>query len=71
MTAIQSGLLDQAIIDDRRARIVPKLQAILSADQLKVTQEDLAPFETDGLAPYRRMPMVVALPTDKARSLPS
>lgn len=67
MTAIQSGLLDQAIIDDRRARIVPKLQAILSADQLKVTQEDLAPFETDGLAPYRRMPMVVALPTDKTQ----
>ena len=67
MNAMTQDLLDQTTIAERRARIVPHLQQILSSDQLKVATEDLAPFETDGLAPYRRMPMVVALPETKAQ----
>ena len=71
MNAIASDLLDAATIAERRSRIVPKLSAFLAENQLKVSQEDLAPFETDGLAPYRRMPMVVALPetTEQVRRI--
>ena len=67
MNAMTNTLLDQATIEERRRRIVPRLQQILSPEQLKVATEDLAPFETDGLAPYRRMPMVVALPANKSQ----
>ena len=66
MNAMTQDLLDDATIAERRARIVPRLQAVLSPAQLKHAPEDLRPFETDGLAPYRRLPMVVALPANKA-----
>ena len=67
MNAMTDVLLDETTIAERRARIVPVLSQFLDADQLKHKAEDLRPFETDGLAPYRRLPMVVALPANKTQ----
>ncbi len=42
--------------------IISRLQSILPYHCLLITQEDVKPFETDGLTAYRNTPDVVALP---------
>ncbi|MCC6878164.1 MAG: FAD-binding protein [Rhodocyclaceae bacterium] len=51
--------LDEAEI----ARLVAGLRRILATDSLLVEQEDLVPYECDGLTAYRQLPLLVALPT--------
>ncbi|MBE7460462.1 MAG: FAD-binding protein [Zoogloeaceae bacterium] len=53
--------LDEAGI----ARLVAGLRRILATDSLLVAQEDLVPYECDGLTAYRQLPLLVALPTNE------
>lgn len=47
---------------EHQARIVKALQAVLPAHALLWNQEDVTPYECDGLTAYRQRPLVVALP---------
>ena len=49
------------------ARLIEGLRRILAADALLVEQEDLLPYECDGLTAYRQLPLLVALPTTEAQ----
>ncbi|MEZ5614211.1 MAG: FAD-linked oxidase C-terminal domain-containing protein [Rhodocyclaceae bacterium] len=44
------------------ARLIAGLRRILATDSLLVEQEDLVPYECDGLTAYRQLPLLVALP---------
>ncbi|MBV2263167.1 MAG: FAD-binding protein, partial [Thauera sp.] len=46
-----------------KARVVEALGRVLPAGTLMYDAEDLRPYECDGLAAYRALPLVVALPT--------
>lgn len=50
----------------RRQEIVAGLAALLPADALVTDERELKPFETDGFAAYRRMPLAVVLPKTTA-----
>ncbi len=43
------------------------LAALLHADSLKIAEEDMRPYECDGLSMYRALPKCVALPADEAQ----
>jgi len=45
-----------------RAALLHALHAILPAESVLWEEEDLRPYECDGLSAYRRLPMVVVLP---------
>ncbi len=47
-----------------KAEVLAELQASLPTLTLLHREEDLRPFECDGLAAYRVLPMLVALPSD-------
>jgi glycolate oxidase len=59
----EQGQLSEAGI----ARLIGGLRRILAADALLVEQEDLLPYECDGLTAYRQMPLLVALPATEAQ----
>ena len=46
-----------------KARVVEALNKVLPPGTLMYDTEDLRPYECDGLAAYRALPLVVALPT--------
>jgi len=50
-----------------RARLVAELTRILPPGALLSEQEDLRPYECDGLTAYRQLPLVVALPETEAQ----
>ena len=50
----------------RQAEVVGRLRARLPAESVLHQTEDTRPYECDGLAAYRELPMVVALPADEA-----
>ena len=43
------------------------LSALLPAENLKIAEEDMRPYECDGLSMYRALPKCVALPADEAQ----
>ena len=45
-----------------KVRVVEALSRVLPAGTLMYETEDLRPYECDGLAAYRALPLVVALP---------
>src|SRR3569623_426975 len=45
-----------------RAALLHALHAIFLAESVLWEEEDLRPYECDGLSAYRRLPMVVVLP---------
>ena len=49
------------------ARLIAGLRRILATDSLLVAQEDLIPYECDGLTAYRQLPLLVALPQTEAQ----
>jgi len=51
---------------NRRA-LLDALLAVLPAGALLYEEEDLHPYECDGLSVYRQLPMVVALPDDESQ----
>ena len=55
---------DFAAVD--KARVIEALTRVLPAGALMYDAEDLRPYECDGLAAYRALPLVVALPSTEA-----
>ena len=53
--------------DTDRAALLAELARILPADALLVVNEDVKPYECDGLSAYRQVPMAVALPETEAQ----
>jgi glycolate oxidase len=53
----------------RRAQVAAALRARLPAACVLSDPEDTRPYECDGLAAYRRLPLIVTLPTDEAQVL--
>ena len=56
---------DFSVVD--KARVVEALARVLPPGALMYESEDLRPYECDGLAAYRTLPLVVALPTTEAQ----
>lgn len=52
---------------ERQSQVVQALQAVLPADALLWHNEDITPYECDGLTAYRQRPLVVALPETEAQ----
>jgi glycolate oxidase len=50
-----------------RPALVARLREILPPSALLVDEEDLRPFECDGLTAYRQLPLIVALPENEAQ----
>ena len=50
-----------------RTQLIDKLQQILPEGSLLYNEEDLHPYECDGLSAYRQIPMMVALPDSVAQ----
>ncbi|MET0322995.1 MAG: FAD-linked oxidase C-terminal domain-containing protein [Duganella sp.] len=58
-----------ADIAARRAQVAAALLAVLPARAILSAPEDTRPYECDGLAAYRQLPMIVALPDSEAQVL--
>jgi glycolate oxidase len=58
---------DPALHRARQRQVVAALRALLPAHCLLHAEEDTRPYECDGLAAYRQLPMVVALPETEAQ----
>jgi len=56
-----------AKLAQRRAQVAAALRAVLPARAVLSEPEDTRPYECDGLAAYRQLPMVVALPDSEAQ----
>jgi glycolate oxidase len=56
--------LDGAFDAVDRARLIQRLAGVLPGDRLIISAESMRPYESDGLAAYRSLPAVVALPAD-------
>ncbi|MES2354648.1 MAG: FAD-linked oxidase C-terminal domain-containing protein [Pseudomonadota bacterium] len=48
-----------------RHTLVRELRSLLPADAILHEQEDLKPYECDGLSVYRQLPLIVVLPSDE------
>jgi len=59
---IHSHERDQDFSSVDRAALIASLRDLLPPTALLCEQEDLKPYECDGLSAYRRVPLVVALP---------
>ncbi len=57
---------EQDILDNR-GTLIERLHDILPADNIKVERAELRPYECDGLAMYRQLPLVVVLPETVAQ----
>ena len=57
----------EAFIKARQAHLVKALKPHLPEHALLWEPEDTIPYECDGLAAYRRMPLAVALPENEAQ----
>jgi len=60
---------DLSSLAARRHEVAQALAAVLPAGAALAKPEDTRPYECDGLAAYRQMPLVVALPHDEAQVL--
>jgi glycolate oxidase len=58
-----------AVDPERRAQVARALRAVLPERCVLADPEDTRPYECDGLAAYRQLPMVVTLPDDEAQVL--
>lgn len=47
---------------EEKGKLVSRLQSILPRDAVLFEEEDLRPYECDGLSAYRQMPLAVVLP---------
>jgi glycolate oxidase len=61
------GATEQVFPGVDRAALVRELSAALPRDGLLHADEDLRPYECDGLSAYRQLPMLVALPESEAQ----
>jgi len=59
-------LFDDAVLK-RRGEIVAALKRIVPGEGVIATENEMRPFESDGLTAYRQLPMVVVLPESTAQ----
>ncbi|MFZ2854519.1 MAG: FAD-linked oxidase C-terminal domain-containing protein [Rhodocyclaceae bacterium] len=65
--SIESNYSDPRFAVDRPA-LISRLRAVLPASALLVEDEELRPYECDGLTAFREMPSIVVLPADEAQA---
>ena len=59
----------RALHDERRQQVAAALHAVLPAHCVLSDPEDTRPYECDGLAAYRQLPMIVTLPESEQQVL--
>ena len=62
-----NAVTDLPYTASRQRDVVDALRRVLPAHCVLFNDEDIRPYECDGLAAYRQMPMVVALPENEAQ----
>jgi len=62
MTQTQHGNQNNHTSSAEKESLIAGLRRLLPEDALLIDEEDLRPYECDGLSAYRRLPLVVALP---------
>ena len=62
-----NAIAEPAFTLARQREVVNALRVLLPAGAILFDDEDVRPYECDGLAVYRQMPMVVALPQTEAQ----
>jgi glycolate oxidase len=64
--------MDNTIADRRfavdRPALIKRLRAVLPAKALLVEEEDMRPYDCDGLTAFRQLPLLVALPENEAQT---
>ena len=60
-------LAKPAFTPERQREVVSALRTVLPAACVLFNEEETRPYECDGLAAYRQLPMVVVLPQDEAQ----
>ena len=65
--SIDSNLSDPRFEVDRQA-LIARLREVLPLQALLVEDEELRPYECDGLTAFREMPLLVALPENEAQA---
>ncbi len=55
------------LYQQRQSAVVAALRAVLPAHCILYQEEDTRPYECDGLAAYRQLPMIVTLPESEAQ----
>jgi glycolate oxidase len=68
-SASSASSLSQDSYLQRQRQMVAALRAVLPEHCVLFREEDTRPYECDGLAAYRQLPMVVALPENEAQVL--
>ena len=64
---MNSPVESQAAPAARQRQVATALRAVLPPQAVLFNEEDTRPYECDGLAAYRQLPMVVALPENEAQ----
>jgi glycolate oxidase len=62
MSGLHNPELDETLPEVDRARLLAGLRQLLSSDSILETAEQQRPFECDGLATYRQLPLLTLLP---------
>ena len=62
-----NAITDLPYTASRQRDVVAALRGVLPAHCVLFNDEDIRPYECDGLAAFRQMPMVVALPENEAQ----
>ncbi|PUA20583.1 FAD-linked oxidase C-terminal domain-containing protein [Glaciimonas sp. PCH181] len=65
MNAPEKSLEAPAFTAERQRQVAAALRAVLPPHAVLFNEEDTRPYECDGLAAYRQLPMVVALPENE------
>ena len=66
--SIDSNFSDPRFAVDRPV-LIARLRQVLPPQALLIEEEELRPYECDGLTAYREMPLLVALPADEAQAV--
>lgn len=61
----EAHLIENPVPSATKQELITKLSRVLASECLKHLEEDLKPFECDGLSAYPKVPMLVALPTSE------
>jgi len=65
-TTLQSTTADRPFTVDR-SLLIRRLREVLPAQALLFEEEDLRPYDCDGLTAFRQLPLLVALPEDEVQ----
>ena len=61
----EAHLIENPVPSATKQELITKLSRVLDSECLKYLEQDLKPFECDGLSAYPKVPMLVALPTSE------